>query len=158
MFHFTNIPTSFFFCSGSAEAVSPLNAFDAALLAAGIGNTNLVKISSIVPPGCEETTVPEVLQAGLFLPTAWKSFNSSNKGEEIAAAVAIAIPQDRSLAGVIMEEAGPGSARQKEQFVRTQVEVAMQIRAITLYDIRSISISHQVVSCGTVFAAVVLQP
>ena len=60
MFHFTNIPTSFFFCSGSAEAVSPLNAFDAALLAAGIGNTNLVKISSIVPPGCEETTVPEV--------------------------------------------------------------------------------------------------
>ncbi len=35
--------------SGSAEGTTPLNAFDNALLAAGIGNINLVKVSSILP-------------------------------------------------------------------------------------------------------------
>ena len=33
---------------GHAEGRTPLNAFDSALLAAGIGNVNLLKISSIV--------------------------------------------------------------------------------------------------------------
>ena len=37
-----------------AEGRTPLDAFDNALLAAGIGNVNLLKISSIVPPEHEE--------------------------------------------------------------------------------------------------------
>ena len=36
--------------AGHAEGGTALNAFDNALLAAGIGNINLIKISSILPP------------------------------------------------------------------------------------------------------------
>lgn len=38
---------------GSGEGATRLNAFDAALLDAGVGNTNLIKLSSILPPGLE---------------------------------------------------------------------------------------------------------
>ena len=46
----------FFLTSGWGEASTELNAFDAALIKAGIGDTNLVKMSSILPPGAEEVT------------------------------------------------------------------------------------------------------
>src|SRR5262249_3760585 len=36
--------------AAAAEGGTPLNAFDNALLAGGIGNVNLVKMSSIMPP------------------------------------------------------------------------------------------------------------
>lgn len=39
--------------AGKAEGSTPLNAFDNALLDAGIGDVNLIKVSSIVPPGVE---------------------------------------------------------------------------------------------------------
>ncbi len=148
---------SYFFCSGRAEASTPLNAFDAALLDAGIGNTNLVKISSILPPDCREITLPEVLSPGILLPTAWVSHNSRIPDEQIAAAVAVAIPNDPSRAGVIMEYAEAGSVAEVEQYARDQVKTAMHIRGISGYEVKSISISHQVNTCGTVFAAIVLQ-
>jgi arginine decarboxylase len=148
---------SYFFCSGSAEAPTPLNAFDAALLNAGVGNTNLMKISSILPPGCNEITLPEVLPPGILLPTAWVSYNSNNSNEQISAAVAAAIPHDPSRAGVIMEHAGVGSATDVEQHACDQLNSAMRIRKISNYEVKSISISHQVTLCGTVFAAIVLQ-
>ena len=43
-------PTQYFLVSGASDGYMPLNAFDGALLQAGIGNTNLVRMSSIVPP------------------------------------------------------------------------------------------------------------
>ena len=36
-------PTKFFLVKGSSEGFSLLNAFDGALLASGVGDTNLVK-------------------------------------------------------------------------------------------------------------------
>jgi len=54
-------PTSHTFVTGSSEGYTPLNAFDGALLAAGIGNTNLVKMSSIVPPGTREVPITELV-------------------------------------------------------------------------------------------------
>ena len=46
------LPKHYFVVSGAAlSPVSPLNAFDEALKAAGIHNLNLVKVSSILPKG-----------------------------------------------------------------------------------------------------------
>jgi len=53
------IPTEFFVTSGSAiSKVSDLNAFDQALLSAGISEQNLVAVSSVIPKkaGCVERT------------------------------------------------------------------------------------------------------
>ncbi len=47
------IPKEFFITSGKAKSpVSELNAFDLALKKAGIGQCNLVPVSSILPPKC----------------------------------------------------------------------------------------------------------
>ena len=49
------IPKEFFTTSGKAVSeVSDLNAFDLALMRAGIEEQNLVAVSSIIPPGAEE--------------------------------------------------------------------------------------------------------
>jgi arginine decarboxylase len=51
----TMIPKEFFVTSGKALSnVSKLNAFDQALENAGIGQCNLVPVSSILPPKCKE--------------------------------------------------------------------------------------------------------
>ena len=56
----TQTPTLHAFVSGSSEGFTPLNAFDGALLDAGVGNTNLVKMSSIVPPATREVDVADM--------------------------------------------------------------------------------------------------
>lgn len=49
------LPRRFFVSSGSAiSSISPLNAFDSALVKAGIGHCNLVSVSSILPEGCRQ--------------------------------------------------------------------------------------------------------
>jgi len=49
------IPKEFFTTSGRAiSSVSKLNAFDTALEKAGIGQCNIVSVSSILPPNCKE--------------------------------------------------------------------------------------------------------
>ncbi len=49
------LPTKFFVTSGKAVSkVSDLNAFDEALLNAGIGEQNLVSVSSVLPVGVQQ--------------------------------------------------------------------------------------------------------
>ena len=88
--------------SGSAEGETSLNAFDNALLAAGIGNINLVKVSSILPPEAEVVDLPR-LRPGAIVPTAFAAMTSEVPGEVVAAAVGWARPEDRTKNGVIME-------------------------------------------------------
>jgi len=55
------IPKEFFTTSGRAiSSVSKLNAFDIALEKAGIGQCNLVSVSSILPPNCKEVEWKEI--------------------------------------------------------------------------------------------------
>ena len=66
--------------AGTAEGSTPLNAFDNALLAAGIGNINLVRVSSILPPGVELVSLPKI-KPGAIVPTAYASMSSEVPGE-----------------------------------------------------------------------------
>lgn len=147
--------THFFLCAGSAEGPTSLNAFDFALLEAGVGNTNLMKMSSIMPPGVKETGIVP-LEPGSFVPLAYASINSSEEGRLIAAAVAAAIPEDDTLPGVIMEHSGRASAASIEEKVRKMAEDAMVKRGYRIREIRSISVEHKVEENGAAFAAVVL--
>lgn len=45
---------------GTGEGPTPLAAFDAALLAAGVENYNLIRLSSVVPPGARIQRTPFV--------------------------------------------------------------------------------------------------
>ncbi|MDD3803853.1 MAG: arginine decarboxylase, pyruvoyl-dependent [bacterium] len=148
-------PTKFFFVAGNAEGFSKLNSFDCALLNAKIGNMNLIKISSIIPPHCAPVKFIK-LPLGSFIPVAYAAITSDMTGEYIAAGVAAAHPDDPSKAGVIMEYSSNGRKKDIESIVRSMAEEAMKVRGIKHYTLNSRAIEHKVKHIGTSFAAVVL--
>ena len=55
------VPKKFFISSGCAVSkVSDLNAFDKALLEAGVGELNIVSVSSVLPVGAEQVGIREL--------------------------------------------------------------------------------------------------
>lgn len=150
-------PTKFFLVSGSSDGYSLLNAFDGALLASGVGDTNLVRMSSILPPGCIEVKPsPVPLPQGALVPTAYASINSDVPGETISAAVAIGIPKDPSRAGLIMEYSAKAEERVVVEQVKKMVEKGMEFRKREISEIMAISATYNVVTIGAAFAGVVL--
>jgi arginine decarboxylase len=152
------IPTRYFLCAGFGEASTELNAFDAALLSAGVGDTNLVKMSSILPPRATEIK-PYELAKGSLVPLAYGEMTCDKPGTLISAAVAVGIPEDDQKAGLIMECSRIGTADVCEETVRRMVREGMEtIRGNKIKEIKSISTSLTVKRIGSVFAAVVLCP
>ena len=150
-------PTKFFLVSGSSEGFSLLNAFDGALLASGVGDTNLVKMSSILPPGCDEVKpAPVPMPQGALVPVAYASLYSDVPGEVISAAVAIGIPKDSNRAGLIMEYSARADETTVVEQVKKMVEKGMELRKREIKEIKSISATYKVVTIGAVFAGVVL--
>jgi len=148
-------PTKFFMVTESSEGYTELNAFDGALLNAGIGNTNLVKMSSIVPPNCEEIE-PIRLPYGALVPVAYAAITSDLEGEVISAAVAAALPKDPAKPGLIMEYSSRGRKKDVEKIVRRMAEEGMKTRNEEVAVIKSVSVEHEVTKIGTAFASVVL--
>ena len=97
----TPIP-KFLMVKGIGVAKTLLNAFDLALLDAGIGDINLVKISSILPPGYVKDDYTYLVPGGIYN-VAYSHIESENRGDRLVSAVAVGIPKDSSKAGVIME-------------------------------------------------------
>ncbi len=81
------IPKEFFVTCGKAVSkVSPLNAFDLALVKAGIAQCNLVNVSSILPPGCKETKRKKIPIGSITYAVLARM--DGNEGETIGAGVA----------------------------------------------------------------------
>ena len=148
-------PTHYFLVRGHAEGYMELNAFDAALLDAGIGNTNLLKVSSILPPGCQPME-PAEIPPGAFLPVAYAAITCSVPGEIISAGVAVAIPEEPDKPGLIMEYSAYGRADIVEEIVVRMAEEGMRIRNCPVREIRTAVVEHKVTNKGAAFAAVVL--
>ena len=148
-------PTKYFLVSGASEGFTLLNAFDGALLRAGIGDTNLVKMSSIVPPNCTLIN-PMKIHPGSLVPTAYASLTSDIPGEMISSAVAVALPEDPIHAGLIMEYSARGYRKDVEEMVRNMAIEGMKLRDRKIKDLSSIAIEHRVQKIGATFAAVVL--
>jgi arginine decarboxylase len=151
----TRTPDAYFFAQGVSEGYMPLNAFDGALLASGVGNTNLVKMSSIIPPGAR-LIEPAKIPYGALVPVAYASITSGIKGQTISAAVAAAIPEDSSMPGLIMEYSATGSAEEVEQICRDMAVHGLGMRDLEVGRLESTAVSHQVEKVGAAFAAVVL--
>ncbi len=145
-------PDIYTLVAGTSEGTSKLGAFDNAILKAGVGNTNLIKLSSILPPKAafkEKIVYPR----GVLVPIAYGSISSDKKGKTIAAAVAIAISVEEGF-GVIMEYSGEVTADKAEETVRKMAEDAMKHRNIEIKEIKSKSSEHTVENFGCAFAAV----
>jgi arginine decarboxylase len=150
-------PTTHTFVTGASEGLTPLNAFDGAVLDAGVGNTNLVKMSSIVPPHTRELPPRElVLPPGALVPVAYAAMESDIPGAMICAGIAAAWSDDPDQPGLIMEYHANGHREDAEIVVKRMVEEAMRMRGWKVARIQSACIDHQVVNTGAAFAAVVL--
>jgi arginine decarboxylase len=148
-------PTHYFLVCGASEGFTSLNAFDGALLRAGIGDTNIVKMSSIVPPRCQLIS-PVPLPPGSLVPTAYASITSDVPGQIIASGVAVALPKETQYAGLIMEYSGRGSKAEIEEMVRQMALEGMKLRKREIKDLKSMAIEHKVQKVGATLAAVVL--
>lgn len=147
-------PTKFTLVAGTGEGSTELNAFDHALLSAGIGNVNLLRVSSILPPGAEETE-KLAINPGSLVPTAYGSITSEHPGEVISAAIAVGISSKDSY-GVIMEFSGVCSKTEAEERIRLMVEEAFQTRGLALNRCLVRTAEHRVVKIGCAFAAAAL--
>ena len=102
------IPKKYFITSGKAVSdVSSLNAFDRALLSAGISEQNLVAVSSVIPEGSERI---EPVEIGMGAVTHCVISQMRGKSEEIiSAGIAYAYRKD-GKGGYVAEGHLHGSA------------------------------------------------
>ena len=149
------IPRIFFSVSGKSDGFTPLNAFDNCLLRAGVGDTNLVKMSSIIPPRCEKSA-PVALPHGSLVPIAYAFISSETPGQVIAAAVAVAIPEDPSLAGLIMEYSADSPLENVSEIVKEMTRKGFESRKRKIKELYVTGAEHKVERCGGAFAGVVL--
>ena len=154
----------FFLTAGKGSGAYQLTAFHSALVNAGMGHVNLVKLSSILPPNYEECE-PYRIHEGTLTPTAfgWQGSQSpEDAGRQIAAAVAVGIPENPTKAGLIMEHHCYGTADACEAAVREMVVEGMKLMDREIKFIRSIAVGRNHLinddPFGAVFAAVVLCP
>ncbi len=140
---------------GKGEGKTHLTAFDKALLSAGIGNYNLLKVSSILPPHVEiteEFSIP----LGALLPIAYGSISSDKPGEKITAAIGIGIPENPEEVGMIMEFTGKCPKDEAIKIVEEMVRESFEMRGQTLKEVRSKAIEHVVEKIGCVIAGTIL--
>lgn len=150
-------PNLYCLVRGAAEGRTRLNAFDKALLAAGVGDTNLMRMSSILPPAAEQVNVDDlVLPKGGLVPLAYATIDGNTPGRLISAAIAVGIPEDDSEPGVIMEYEDHADLNTVEGIVRQMVVDGFEYRNRKLKEIKSYGIEHTIETCGAVFAAAVL--
>ena len=141
--------------AGNAEGSTALNAFDNALLAAGIGNINLVRISSILPPGVDLVPLPRI-KPGAIVPTAYAAQTSEVPGEVVAAAVGWARPEDPGKNGVIMEFHDKATREEAERMIVQMLGEAFRVRGERIGDMRVFAAEHRVDRTGCAVAAVTL--
>lgn len=83
--------------SSNAEGCTKLNAFDNALLNAGIGNANLVRLSSVVPENVEWLNNVPDFPMGTVLFAVYSHIESDEEGARISAAVGVGIRSSKEM-------------------------------------------------------------
>ena len=150
-------PNIYTLVKGASEGRTRLNAFDKALLNAGVGDTNLMRMSSILPPAAKQVNVNEItLPKGGLIPLAYATIDSTTPGQLISASIAVGIPEDDREPGVIMEFEDHAPLTNVEEIVRQMVVDGFEYRNRKLKEIKSLGVEHKVERCGSVFAAAVL--
>lgn len=146
-------PKKFKIVAASAEGNYALTAFDATLLKAGIGNVNLLRVSSILPPAAEQDQ-SLLLPSGALVPVAYASITSTEPGELIAAAVGIGFSADSF--GVIMEFSGFCSRQEARKKTEEMLEEAFALRQMSLVKTLIESVEHKVIKTAAALAAVAM--
>lgn len=128
------IPRRFFVTSGKAiSQVTDLNAFDRALLNAGIGEQNLVYVSSVIPVGARQVNRTK-LPMGAITHCVLAQMRGS-EGETISSGISYAMRED-GQGGYVAEGHGYMNARAMKQILQWKMDEMAKLRDIRLESIR----------------------
>ncbi len=139
--------------SGKAEGPTKLNAFDNALLDAGIGDVNLIKVSSILPKNTSIVELPKLVE-GSMTNCVLSTKISDNPGDLITAIVVVCTSTDDF--GCVVENSGinENPAELKKEAI-DMVKYMMKVRNLEIDELIVEEISHGVEKLGAVVASVV---
>jgi arginine decarboxylase len=152
------IPSRYFVTSGSATSpVSHLNAFDQALLEAGIAEQNLVGVSSVLPEGIEETDLVEIPRGAIT--HCILAQERGTEGETISAGIAYGFRADGE-GGYVAEGHGHMGEDSLREILGWKVNEIAKHREIkideTSFEIEAIEVPMD--EYGACVAALVLLP
>jgi len=119
------IPRKFFVTSGKATSrTSELNAFDLALKEAGIAQCNLVHVSSVLPPNCQQVDLTPI-PIGAITHVVMSRMDGA-RGERISAGIAWSFGKGKAQ-GIVAEARG----HMDEKELKNTLESRVREMAIT---------------------------
>jgi arginine decarboxylase len=127
------VPQEVWLTSGVGEGSTRLNSFDKALFDAGIGNLNLMKVTSILPARAKIVDLRQSgaqvdIPFGCLVPTVYTTVSSEMPGQKIACGLVLAVPDDRNINGVIFEVSMVGTREEVSHILDGMAEEAMKLR------------------------------
>jgi len=113
---------------------------------AGIADFNLIRVTSIVPPGVpvhyHRTSGKPIAGEGRMLPAVYETLSSDKSGVEISAGVAVGMPpSDIRGAGLIFGYSCKGSKARVEKTLRAMVEEGVRLKGYLRYRFEVTSVS-----------------
>lgn len=138
--------------SGKDEGPTRLNAFDNALTKAGIGDVNLIKVSSMLAGNTEIVDLKK-LKPGSMVNCVLSSITSDKKGDKITAAIAVAIGDNL---GCVVETTGKNQdVKDLKDETIFMVKYMMEKRGEHINELICEEVTHTVKEIGSVVASVV---
>jgi arginine decarboxylase len=138
--------------SGKAEGPTKLNAFDNALSNAGIGDANLIKVSSMLEKNTTVVELPKI-KAGKMVNCVLSHAISDKKDDLIFAVVAVAIGDNL---GCVVEKSGKNEdLYDVKNDVIAMVKYMMEIRNEKINGLIVEDLHHKVENIGSVISSVV---
>lgn len=144
--------------TSSGNGQTNLSAFDDALCKAGVGDLNLIRISSIIPPNSIKLQeLPHDISKGPFAYCAYSFILSRMKNITIISSIGVAVPKSPGIAGVIMEYSDKGVDRciiscSIKNNVKLSLSESMFRRKIVDYDVE-IKVSETIVTTDNFYCA-----
>ncbi len=128
------VPTKFFVTSGKAVSrVSDLNAFDKAALRAGIGEQNIVPVSSVLPPKIKQIQKKK-LSMGAILHCVLAQMRGS-EGETISAGIAYGF-RDDDEGGYVVEGHGHMNKKAVREILEWKMDEMGKLRNVEIGPIK----------------------
>ena len=110
------VPKKVFFTKGVGKHKNELQSFELALRSAGIEKSNLVNVSSIVPPNCKIISYEKgisQLKPGQITYCVMSRNNTNEPNRLLGASIGVAIPREKNSYGYISEHHSYGEINKK---------------------------------------------
>jgi len=141
------LPKKIILTAGIGEGETELNAFDNALLNAGVANYNFLKVSSIIPPKAKIINLSQsnskklLPKIGSIVPAVYSCAYGKRIGQKIVATLALGIPKNFDVNnGVIVEFNGENINKDKAEKIAQEIlKNAFQVRNLTIDKIQLIT-------------------